>query len=101
MPNTMTKYSWLVIVLYVAWVIWSAGALYADIISGLPSMYHQGGLYSEKEARLNRRHTAGLSVFISLIPLVGPVAVVFVTGFYASGWMVPGSVPTGAEADKP
>ena len=85
------------IVIYFLWVFWSTGATYADLIKHTPEMYYKGYLFTKEEQRLSRRHAAGVSVALNLIPLVGPVAMFFATGFYASGWILPGSDPSKKE----
>lgn len=80
----------LLVVVYLTLAAWSAGALYADLVSSTPEIYVGG---SKAEQRLRRRHAAGISIAVGLLPVAGPLVALFVTGFYASGWMMPGSVP--------
>lgn len=71
---------------YIVLAGWNAGALYADFVKATPSIYR-----GEEGHRL-RRVTTGLVVFLAILPptvLVAP----FSTGFYYSGWMMPGSEP--------
>ena len=76
----------IVIALIVIWLVGAfinSGFVYADFRGRWPI------LNSPRDIR----EDTGMAILFSLLPVVGWIVTLFVTGFYYHGWKLPGSEP--------